>query len=284
MHYLYEEPGSMTAFEQHPLVIPWTRLPFVFDPQLLRSDVATISDDAWVAHFNQADYTGQWSSVALRSKSGDPRDIIPTGSASEFSDTPLMGSCHHLRYAIESFQFPKKSVRLLRLHPGSYVKDHVDRDLGLAGGEIRIHIPVETNDHVEFIVANRLLPLRAGESWYIDFSQPHRIRNDGITPRTHLVIDGTLNDWTRDMLIHAKHEIVTTSFDPPGIVRLDEFRQAVYSDSLLRSELLKITDVHTLLKAVLVVANERGYNLNSGDIEAVYQQSRREWAQRSKEL
>lgn len=274
----------MTPIERDPLLIPWTRLPFVFDPCLLRSDVATIPEDAWRAHFNQADYEGEWSSIALRSKGGDVGDIIPTGLAREFSDTALMGSCHHLRHAVESFQFPQKSVRLLRLHPGSCVKDHVDKDLGLAGGEIRIHIPVETNDCVEFIVANRLLPLREGEAWYIDFSQPHRIRNDGTTPRTHLVIDGTLNDWAREMLISAKQKIVTTTFDPPGIGRLDEFRQAVYSDTLLRSELMKITDAQALLKAVLVAANERGYNLNSTDIEAVYQQSRREWSQRSKEL
>jgi hypothetical protein len=35
---------------------------------------------------------------------------------------------------------------------------------------------------------------------------------------------------------------------------------------------------------VYVTANERGYHLNATDIEAVYQQSRREWSQRSKEL
>jgi hypothetical protein len=274
----------MMTVERHPLAIPWTKLPFFFDPELLRSDVDTICDSAWVAHFNQADYAGQWSSIALRSKGGEPAQSVLTGSASEFYDTALMRRCQHLMHAVESFEFPKKSVRLLRLHPGSYVKDHVDRDLGLADGELRIHIPVETNEQVEFIVANRLLPLREGESWYIDFSQPHRIRNDGTTPRTHLVIDGTLNDWARAMLTRAAQEVITTTFDPPGIARLDRFREAVYNDGELRSELMKCKDAQTLLKAVYVTANERGYHLNATDIEAVYQQSRREWSQRSKEL
>jgi hypothetical protein len=280
----WNAPGLVMTIGERPITIPWTKLPFLFDPDLLRSDLTAIAANAWISHFNHADYAGDWSSVSLRSKSGRPEDILPTGSVSEFSDTPLMDICPHLREAVEVFQFPKKSIRLLRLHPGSYIKEHVDRDLGLADGELRIHVPIETNDRVEFIVANRLLPLREGESWYIDFSQPHRIRNDGKTPRTHLVIDGTLNNWAEEMLRRATQEIVTETFDPPGVMRLNQFREVVFDDPELRSELLKTTEPRAFTEAVVVAGAKRGFELTLTDVEAAYHQSRREWTLRSTEL
>ncbi len=85
--------------------------------------------------------------------------------------------------AVNAFEFPKEAVRLLRLHAGARIKEHRDHDLGLADGELRIHVPIATNDDVEFIVANRRLILQEGESWYIDFSQPHRINNPGASDR-----------------------------------------------------------------------------------------------------
>src|SRR6267142_6034732 len=46
------------------------KLPFGFDPQLLRADLEQVADDEWVAHFNKGYFEGEWTGVALRSFDG----------------------------------------------------------------------------------------------------------------------------------------------------------------------------------------------------------------------
>ena len=202
----------------------------------------------------------------------------------EFKDTELMTRCPHLRAAVDSLHFPKKAVRLLRLHAGSRVKEHMDRDLGLADGELRIHIPVETNEHVEFIVANRMLPLKEGETWYIDFSQPHRIVNGGSTPRTHLIIDGNVNEWAEELLLSSKQNIVTETFDPPGMLQFNRFRALVFEDAALQQEFLQISEPSALLQAVITAGARHGFVFTPDDADSVLQSNRREWASRTMDL
>lgn len=274
--------GPSNATLEIPLpsvTLPWTKLPFFFDPAGLRADVQSIPADAWVPHFNRHDYEGQWSSVALRSKNG--RSDAITGAAEDFCDTPLASQCAHLHAAVEAFQFPKKSVRLLRLHAGSRVREHRDSDLGLSDGELRIHVPVATGNDVEFVVANRRLVLREGESWYIDFSQPHRIHNRSASDRIHLVIDGTVNDWATALLDSAVREIVTESFEPAGIAGLRRFSEIVFEDPQLQSQLLDVTDRRQFLDAVVAAGAQRGCAFELAEAESIFDQRRREWIERS---
>lgn len=276
-------PNSRAILEIYlpPVRLPWTKLPFFFDPVGLHADVQSIPAEAWVPHFNQQDYEGQWSSVSLRSRSGRSDEIVAHGAAEEFRDTPLMAQCPELRAAVEAFEFPKKAVRLLRLHAGSRVKEHRDRDLGLADGELRIHVPVATNEDVEFIVANRLLILREGEAWFIDFSQPHRINNRGASDRVHLVIDGTVNDWSTALLDHAVREIVTESFEPEGVASLRRFSEMVFENPQLQSQLLAITDRRKFLDAVVAAGAKRGCPFENTEAEAALNQRQHDWLMRS---
>jgi hypothetical protein len=264
-----------------PVAIPWTKLPFAFDPVGLRVDLQSIPSQAWVPHFNPQDYSGEWSSVALRSRSGRADDITAQGAVEDFHDTPLAAQCPHLWAAVRAFAFPLKSVRLLRLHAGSRVREHCDRDLRLASGELRIHVPVATNEDVEFIVANRRLELCEGEAWYIDFSQPHRIDNRGAADRTHLVIDGTLNDWAVALLQRALSEVVTESFEPARAASLRLFREQVFEDKQLQTELLKITDREKFLDAVVAAGVEQGFDFELGEVESEFNRRRGEWLERS---
>jgi Aspartyl/Asparaginyl beta-hydroxylase len=273
--------------EQHTLPhvkIRWTKLPFFFDPARLRADLNAIPNSAWVPHFNQNDFTGQWSSVALRSLSGRADDIQPRGHAGQFINTPLAASCPNLERVIDTFAFPKKSVRLLRLHARSRVLEHRDPDLGLVDGEIRIHVPITTNDRLEFVVANRQLLLGEGEAWYIDFSQPHRINNAGDTDRVHLVIDGTVNDWALELLSRSVRELATESFEPDGVRSFRQFREAVFEDPQLQEMLLKITDRQLFLDAVVAAGAARGYGFQLVEAESAYRQSQREWLEKSADL
>jgi len=277
----------MSTAEKNVLMIPWTRLPMSFDPAPLRAELDAIAPERWKIHFNRADYEGQWSSVSLRSRSGRVDDGVAHGEVAEFQDTAMMQQCPHMRAVVEAFAFPKKAVRLLRLQAGSRVKEHCDRDLGLADGELRIHVPIATNDKLEFVVSNRRLVLREGEAWYIDFSQPHRIFNGGDSDRTHLVIDGRVNEWAQELLERGVREVVTETEAAPGVARFKEFCEQVCEDAALQDELMLemapgvFVGQEEFLGTVISAGAKRGYELNPEVVESFFTQQRKEWLQRS---
>lgn len=176
------------------------RLPLEFDPATLAADVAAIPRTGWVPHFNTRYYDGDWSVVSLRSTTGEAGQIYPDPTRTEFRDTPMVALCPALRAAMERFACPLLSVRLLRLQAGSAIREHRDYNLGYEDGEVRIHVPVLTNEQVEFYLDGERLPLKAGQSWYLNLNLPHRVINGGATDRVHLVLDCVVNDWMRGLL------------------------------------------------------------------------------------
>jgi quercetin dioxygenase-like cupin family protein len=171
------------------------KLPQTYNIDRLKSDLYNCQKKDWLLHFNQNDFTGKWSSFALRSISGLESDILATPNAS-FQDTPSLSKCLYFKKIIDSFQCKKESVRLLSLSPNSYIKEHTDSDGGYEDGFFRIHIPIQTNDKVIFTVNKKSLPMREGECWYANFNKPHFVSNHGETDRIHLVIDCLRNDWS----------------------------------------------------------------------------------------
>jgi hypothetical protein len=170
------------------------RLPVNFNVSDLLHDLRICEENVWKNHFNRRDYEGRWTSIALRSLSGNTDDI--NAHAGIYSDTPLLAKCIYFRKVIAYFECEKESVRLMNLAPGSVIKSHTDRDCGYQHGILRIHIPILTSEDVYFIVNNTNLIMNPGECWYADFSLPHSVRNEGKNNRIHLVIDGKRNAWT----------------------------------------------------------------------------------------
>lgn len=174
------------------------RLPFDFDAARLKADLEKIAPDEWVPHFNKSYYEGEWSVVALRSVGGVQAHIYPDPTAQgSFADTPAIARCPYFREIVASFACPVESVRLLKLSAGSCIREHRDYNLGYEDGEIRIHIPVRTNELVRFFLEGRRLLMNEGESWYLNFNLPHRVENRSPTDRVHLVLDCVVNDWLR---------------------------------------------------------------------------------------
>lgn len=276
LRYRFHCPGALEN-NVVPTNLQWTRLPLFFDPAALRADLECIEAGEWIAHFNQQDYEGEWSSVALRARGGRANDIVPMGGVEEYEDTPLARRCPHLKAAMDAFKLPKKSVRLLRLHAGSKVREHRDPDLGLGGGELRIHVPVASSDEVEFVVAGRRLVLREGEAWYIDSSQPHRIDNRGTSDRIHLVIDGLANEWALNLLERGLSEMVTETFEPAGVESFRQFGEMVFEDAELQGQLLAVADRGQFVEAVLAAAARRGYALEAAVVESEWNRRHREW-------
>lgn len=182
-------------------MLKYLRLPLNFDETGLQADLATIPLDQWLSHYERNDYVGEWGVVALRSVGGKLENIRPfPGAQMLFEDTAVLAECPNLARAIASFQCPVAAARLLKLGPGGRILEHKDDFLAPEFGEVRLHVPVLTNPGVEFYLDNELVPLQAGETWYLNFSLPHRIDNFGATDRVHLVIDCNVNDWLSSLL------------------------------------------------------------------------------------
>ena len=179
------------------------KLPFEFDAQRLQADLAKMLSEEFIPHFNTAYYQGDWGVVPFRSIGGRANQIYPDPTSTDFRDTPLLARCSYVPEVLAAFPCPQQAVRFLRLKPGSIIKEHKDHCLGFEDGEVRFHIPVQTNPEVEFVLNQVRVTMREGECWYLNFNLPHRVANRGTTDRVHLVIDCVVNDWLRETLLAA---------------------------------------------------------------------------------
>ena len=178
------------------------RLPMAFDPARLAADLAAFDGDEWVAHFVRQNYEGDWSALPLRAQVGATHPIqmiySPPG-VTDFADTPFLSRAPYFAEVIAAFACPVTCVRLMRLTPGSVIKEHHDNDLAAEEGVARIHVPVATNDRVEFLLNGTPVTMKPGEAWYLRLADPHAVANRGDADRVHLVIDVLVDDWMRGM-------------------------------------------------------------------------------------
>ena len=178
----------------------YVKFPFQFDAARLRRDLAQVADDEWIRHFNQSNYEGNWSVASLRSNGGKTKQIYPDPHADAFEDTEILARCPYVREILEKIECEKEAVRFMLLAAGARIKEHKDYFMGIEDGVVRLHIPVVTNDKVEFYLNGELVKMNEGELWYLDFSQKHRVENNGDSDRIHLVMDCKVNDWLIEMI------------------------------------------------------------------------------------
>ncbi len=235
-------------------------LPFVFDPELLRADLARVAADDWAPHFNNLDFGGVWRGAALRSPSGRTTDLAVKGD--RFQSTALLARCPYFEQLLQQFACPLKSVRLLSLAPGSFIREHTDDALDFEDGEARIHVPLQTGPGVEFYLAGERLSLEEGRTYYVNVNLPHRVTNRGNTDRIHLVIDADVNPWLRGVFT-GSGPIQRMALPALG---LDLFRAGLVAHPELRS----IPDRRSYLEAVLELSRDAGYSFCEADLDAAY--------------
>jgi hypothetical protein len=179
----------------------YVKFPFQFDVALLQNDLAKVADDEWIKHFNQQYYEGNWSVASLRSNGGRTKQIYPDPHSPEgFADTEILVRCEYVREILSQIECEKEAVRFMLLGAGAKILEHRDYFMGIEEGCVRLHIPVITNEFVEFYLADELVEMRTGELWYLDFYQKHRVENNGDKDRIHLVIDCKVNDWLVELI------------------------------------------------------------------------------------
>jgi hypothetical protein len=261
--------------------VKWARLPLSFEPELLRQDLARIRAHPWTGHFNPADFSGDWSGIALRSPSGQAGDLLAPHGSAGFAGTPVLSFAPYLREVLAALECPLKSVRLLRLRPGSAILEHTDDDLNFDLGEMRLHVPMQTNPQVEFVVDGARLDLREGECWYVDFSLPHRVSNRGSTDRIHLVIDAQVNDWARALIAAGRRD------SPPlaparSAGPWESFRELVFDDPELQAR-LKSADAAAVVALCVELGRERGFAFPAAEVESTLRSSENGWRNRERQ-
>lgn len=259
------------------------RLSLVFDAARLQEDLALVLPDEWVAHFNKQDYDGAWSGVSLRGFEGVAANIHPVAASplATIADTPLLARCLYFAEVLRQFHCPLRSVRLLRLGPGSVIREHSDHELGLEDGRVRIHVPITTNPDVAFFVNGERLTMNPGEAWYINFNLPHRVSNLGESYRVHLVIDCDVNDWLLGLLPPDATEADAVPAESPSSPEaLQHFRAIVEHDEALQEELRDILDRRLFVSRVVQLGASRDCRFAPADVDEALHGARRAWTER----
>ena len=183
------------------------QLPFTFDVEKMLVE----------AHALKQEHYEYYKVISLRS----PAHLVDTslpfpppvsdyadGSWTNWMDTPNLEKSLYLKSIINKFnQFTTVNlVRLLFLAPNSVVKEHTDPTLALEEEKsmIRLTIPIDNNEGVEFFLNDTLVPMKVGECWYLRLSDPHRVINNGTTDRINLTIDIIPNDKIIEIINNAR--------------------------------------------------------------------------------
>lgn len=179
------------------------RLSLRFDPGRLADDLERLRGVGWTDHFVKQNYDGAWSAIPLRAPAGATHPIMmiySDPSAKAFEDTSLLALAPYFREVLAAFECPLQAVRLMRLGPGSVIKEHRDDDLAFEHGAVRLHVPITTNPAVEFLLNGSRVVMAPGSAWYLRLSDPHSVSNTGLADRVHLVIDALADDWLSSLL------------------------------------------------------------------------------------
>ena len=180
------------------------KLALKFDVELLQNDLSRLEGGIeWIDHFVKNNYEGEWTVIPLRGPAGAQHPVMMIYSdptCTKFEDTHFLQSCPYIREVLRLFYCPLQAVRLMKLTPGSVIKEHTDFGLAAEEGNARLHIPIRTNEGVIFNLNGERVFLNEGECWYLRLQDPHSVENHGKTDRVHIVIDAKVNDWLLNLL------------------------------------------------------------------------------------
>ena len=190
-------PDSVVSWEDR------IRLPLTFDAARMQAEIDTMD----LGNFIYYDVMPLRAPAHLVDPSvarPPPADDYADGSWTDWLDTRVLKEAAYLSEVVDTFREHTEVtlVRLLRLEAGAVVKEHTDPTLGLEQEKsvIRLTVPIQLNEGVEFYLNGIPVPMQPGECWYLRLSDPHRIVNAGDAERINLSIDMVPNEWVRSLL------------------------------------------------------------------------------------
>lgn len=179
------------------------RLPIQFDAVRLQAELEHLSDAEWTPHFVPQNYEGEWHVLPLRAPLNAIHPILQIAAnpgTVAWQSTTWLDRSPYLAEVVGSFRCDIAGVRLMRLAPGSLIREHRDERLGAEWGFARLHVPIVTSSNVDFRLNGTRLGMQPGETWYLRLCDPHSVCNGGTTDRVHLVIDAVTNLWLDGLL------------------------------------------------------------------------------------
>lgn len=196
------------------------RLMLNFDVARLQQSLACCEGEAWLNHFNKAVNKTGWTALPLRSPDGCSTSIFAgQSSVDDYADTCYLTQSPYFQQVLDAFKCQKHAVRLLALAPGAIIKRHRDHQLSFEDGLARIHIPIRTNNKVEFTLNDSLLDLKEGTTWYLNANFPHSVYNGSEITRVHLVLDCQVNVWLEKTFAQAGYQapVYVDKYGDPSI-------------------------------------------------------------------
>lgn len=182
-------------------------LPFKFDTDKMLAEVKLITEHQF-EYYNCIQLRGPTHLIDPSLPLPPPADDYADGSWTDWMNTPDLDKTPYLKSVIDTFSehTDVTLVRLLRLAPNSVIAEHKDPTLGLEieRSVIRLTVPIQNSDDVQFFLNGTELGMKNGECWYLRLIDPHKVVNGGDTERINLTIDMIANDWVRDMIAKAE--------------------------------------------------------------------------------
>ena len=172
------------------LQVPFVQLPLLFDADALAAEVDALSEASWLPHPQR--FAGN-SMLPLVAVHGDPENELFSGP---MRPTAHLEACPYLAGVIASLGATVGRTRLMRLAGHAEVTRHVDQGYYWAE-RVRVHVPVVTQPTVRFECGGVEVNMKPGECWIFDTWRQHRVLNDAVHSRIHLVVDtvGGIDFW-----------------------------------------------------------------------------------------
>ena len=190
-------------------VVDRVKLPFIFDVEKMMAEVKALKLDSYI-YYNVIPLRAPAHQVDSSHPFPPPANDYADGSWCDWLDTAALKASPYLASVIDTFKAHTtvNLVRVLRLAPGNIVQEHTDPTLGLQieKAMIRLTVPIQTNDQVDFFLNGEPVPMNPGECWYLRLTDPHKVVNAGTTDRVNLTIDVIPNEWVRSMILENQEE------------------------------------------------------------------------------
>ncbi|MBL0841918.1 aspartyl/asparaginyl beta-hydroxylase domain-containing protein [Pseudomonas mediterranea] len=252
----------------------FSRLPVTVDLPLLLQALATIEDERWQGHFNSGYYHGDWSGVALISPADALTELSP-GRGQPVCREPWSKD-ERWQMALRDWPLEIVSARLLRLGPGGRIHEHRDYDLGGPDADLRLHVPLLSAPGVDFWLDGQIMPMAAGECWFLDLARPHRVTNRSDRSRVHLVLDCRPGPWLEQQIADG---LPTTPAPGNGQSDLVRFQHCVETDPHLAQVLRGVHDLEAFIECALALSAGQGLHLTREELRTAMRNGRRQWSE-----
>lgn len=188
------------------LAARFVQLPVQFDAERLAREINALPESAWRAHpqgFAGNDF------LPLIAAHGEPAN---ESFSEPMRPTPHLEHCPYLIDTLKTIGASLGRTRLMRLSGHAEVTVHFDAHYYWRE-RMRVHVPIITQPTVRFICGDEEVNMKPGECWIFDTWAKHRVINDAVQSRVHLVADTVGGEGFWDLAVRGRNPRLPT---PPG--------------------------------------------------------------------